>query len=206
HQGAFDQRRSLLVEPDSSRKHVASRLSPIKLNHVEAHAIARPDEPDHLDIEVCLRSLQGQCEEELGEGCYRDFELHFALQLQALTIHDGGMEDAAIRRPGQIAATIAGRRPRFATNGYISAPALFDLVWVTPRRAGPIGIAARPAVEIWRRSRVAVIDLPIGIEVPVSFAHAVDGPRSIERQPRDLVRRTSDRPIGTSSSSASILI
>src|SRR5262249_56321755 len=101
----------------------ACRLSPIKLSHVEAHAIARPDEPDQLDIEVGLRS-QRQCEEELGEGCYRDFELHFALQPQALTIDDGGMEDAAIRHPRQIAATIAGGRPRFATDGYICDMAL----------------------------------------------------------------------------------
>src|SRR5262249_34109200 len=55
--------------------------------------------------------------------------------------------------------------------------------------------------------RVAVSDLPIGIEVPVSFAHAAEiGPCSIERETRNLVRRTSDRPIGTPSSSASILI
>src|SRR5262249_29346252 len=144
HQGAFDQRRSLLVEPDSSRKHVASRLSPIKLNHVEADAIARPDQPDHLDIEVGLRLRQRQCEEELAEGCYRDSVLHFALQLQALTIDDGGMEDAAIRRPGQIAATIAGGRPRFPTEGYICDMALFDLVAVD-------AISARHAtVEILR--------------------------------------------------------
>src|SRR5262249_154992 len=45
HHGTFDQRRSLLVDPErwlSSREHVVSRLSPIKLNHVEADAIARP--------------------------------------------------------------------------------------------------------------------------------------------------------------------
>src|SRR6266487_2243769 len=67
-------------------------LSPIKLNHVEADAIARPDEPDHLDIKIGLRSLQRQCEEELGEGCYRDIELLFPCQLEALTIDNGGME------------------------------------------------------------------------------------------------------------------
>src|SRR5262249_13198532 len=103
HYGTFDQRRSLLVEPErwlSSRNHVAARPSPIKLNHVVADAIARPDKPDHLNIEVGLRSLQRQCEEELAEGCDWDIELHFALQLQALTIDDGGMEDAAIWRPG----------------------------------------------------------------------------------------------------------
>src|SRR6266446_9078984 len=38
-------------------------LSPIKLNHVEADAIARPDEPD---LEVGLRLPQRQCEEELA--------------------------------------------------------------------------------------------------------------------------------------------
>src|SRR5262245_42930324 len=116
------------------------------------------------------------------------------------------MEDAAIRRPEQIAATIAGGRPRFATDGYICDMALFDLVAVNAISARRIVIARRSAVGIWRGSRVAVIDLPIGIEVPVSFAHAVDGPRSIEREPRDLVRRTSDRPIGTSASSARIHI
>src|SRR5215471_4619776 len=170
-------------------------LSPIKLNHVEADAIARPDQPDHLDIEVGLRYRQRQCEEELAEGCYRDTELLFAHQLQALTIDDGGMEDAAIRRPGQIAATIAGGRPRFPTEGYICDMALFDLVAVDAISARHIGIARQSTVEIWRGSRVAVINLPIGIEVPVSFAHAVAGPRSIEREPRDMVRRTSDRPI-----------
>src|SRR5262249_61636050 len=118
----------------------------------------------------------------------------------------GGWRGGATGPPEQPPATIAGRRPRFATNGYICDPALFVLVVVNAISARRIGIPRRSAVEIWRRSRVAVIDLPIGIEVPVSFAHAVDGPRSIERQPRDLVRRTSDRPIGTSSSSASILI
>ena len=90
------------------------------------------------------------------------------------------MEDAAIRSPGQI-ATIAGGRPRFPTEGYICDMALFDLVAVNAISARRIGIARRSAVEIWRGSRVAVIDLLIGIEVPVSFAHAVDGPRSIER-------------------------
>src|SRR5262245_61833178 len=116
------------------------------------------------------------------------------------------MEDAAIRHPGQIAATIAGGRPRFATDGYICDMALFDLVAVNAISARHIVIARCSAVEIWRGSRVGVIDLPIGIEVPVSFAHAVDGPRSIKREPRDRVRRTSDRPIGTSSNSARIHI
>src|SRR5262249_50965589 len=123
-------------------------LSPIKLNHVEADAIARPDEPDHLDIKVGLRSRQRQCEEELAEGCYRDSGLHFALQLQALTIDDGGMEDAAIRRPGQIAATIAGGRPRFPAAGYICGTALFDLVAVNAISARHIGVARRATVEI----------------------------------------------------------
>src|SRR6516162_862666 len=181
-------------------------LSPIKLNDVEAHAIARPDKPDHLNIEVGLRPLQRQCEKELAEGCDWDIELHFALQLQALTIDDGGMEDAAIRRPGQIAATIAGGRPRFPTDGYICDMAFFDLIAVNPVSARHIGIARRSTGESWRGFRVAVIDPPIGLEVPVSFAHAVDGPRSIEREPRDPVRRTSDRPIGTPSSRASTLL
>src|SRR5262249_19732580 len=194
HRGTFDRRRSSLVEPErwlSSRKHVASRCSsPIKLNHVEADAIARPDEPDHLDIEVGLRSPQRQCEEELAEGCYRDIVLLFPRQLQALTIDNGGMQDAAIRRPGQIAAAIASRRPRFPTDGYICDTALLDLVAVN-------AISARHAtVEILRGFRVAVIDLPIAIEVPVSFAHAVDRPASIERETRNLLRRTADRPIG----------
>jgi len=123
-------------------------LSPIKLNHVEAHAIARPDEPDHLDIEVGLRSRQRQREEELAEGCYRDSGLHFAHQLQALTIDDGGMEDAAIRRPGQIAATIAGGRSRFPAEGYICDLALFDLVAVNAISARHIAIARRATVEI----------------------------------------------------------
>src|SRR5262249_60118744 len=118
--------------------------SPIKLNHVEADAIARPDEPDHLDIEVGLRSRQRQCEEELAEGCYRDVGLLFAHQLQALTIDDGGMEDAAIRRPGQIAATIAGGRSRFPAEGYICDLALFDLVAVNAISAPHIAVA-RPA-------------------------------------------------------------
>src|SRR5262245_31443214 len=110
------------------------------------------------------------------------------------------MEDAAIRRPGQIAATIAGGRPRFPTEGYICDMALFDLVAVN-------AIPARHAtVEILRGFRVAVIDLPIAIDVPVSFAHAVDRPASIEREPRDPVRTTSNRPIGTPSSSAGVLI
>src|SRR5262245_57551205 len=129
-------------------------LSPIKLNHVEADAIARPDEPDQLDIEVGLRSRQRQCEEELAEGCDRDSGLHFAHQLQALTIDDGSMEDAAIQRPGQI-ATIAGGRPRFPTNGYIGDMALFDLVAVNAISARHIGIARRSTVETWRGFRVA---------------------------------------------------
>src|SRR5262249_43062229 len=124
-------------------------LSPIKLNHVEADAIARPDEPDHLDIEVGLRSRQRQCEEKLAEGCYRDIELHFALQLQALTIDDGGMEDAAIRRSGQIAATIAGGRPRFPTEGYICDTALFDLVAVNAISARHIRVARRTTGWSW---------------------------------------------------------
>src|SRR5262249_11309840 len=89
-----------------------------------------------------------QCEEELAEGCYWDIELHFALQLQALTIDDGGMEDAAIRRPGQTAATIAGGRPRFPTEGYICDTALFDLVTVNAISARHIGVACRATVEI----------------------------------------------------------
>src|SRR5262245_5416121 len=122
-------------------------LSPIKLNHVEADAIARPDEPDHLDIEVGLRSIQGQCEEELAKGCYRDIELLLARQLQALTIDNGGMEDAAIRRLGQIAAAIAGGRPRFPTHGYICDTTLFDLIAVNAKSARHIGIARRASVE-----------------------------------------------------------
>src|SRR6516164_5611468 len=182
-------------------------LSPIKLNHVEADAIARPDEPDQLDIEVGLRSRQRQCEEELAEGCYGDTGLHFALQLQALTINDGSMEDAAIRRPGQIAAPIVFGRDRSPTERYICDMALFYLVAVNAISARHIGIARRSTVEIWRGFRVAVIDLPIGIEVPVSFAHAAEiGPCSIERETRDPVRTTSNRPIGTPSSSAGVLI
>src|SRR5262249_27520007 len=182
-------------------------LSPIKLNHVEADAIARPHKPDHLDIEVGLRYRQRQCEEELAEGCYRDTELLFAHQLQVLTIDDGGMEDAAIRRPGQIAATIAGGRPRFPTEGYICDTALFDLVTVNAISARHIGVACRATVEILLGVRVAVIDLPIDIQVPGSFAHsAYIWARSIKRETRDPVRRTSDRPIGTPSSSASLLI
>src|SRR5262245_43246323 len=78
--------------------------------------------------------------------------------------------------------------------------ALLDLVAVN-------AIAARHAtVEILWGFRVAVIDLPIAIEVPVSFAHAVDRPASIEREPRDPVRTTSNRPIGAASCRASILI
>ena len=78
--------------------------------------------------------------------------------------------------------------------------ALLDLVAVN-------AIPARHAtVEILWGFRVAVIDLPIAIEVPVSFAHAVDRPASIEREPRDPVRTTSNRPIGTPSSSAGVLI
>src|SRR5262245_43104120 len=84
--------------------------------------------------------------------------------------------------------------------------ALFDLIAVNAVSARHIGIARRSTGESWRGFRVDVIDPPIGIEVPVSFAHAADGPRSIEREPRDLVRRTSNRPIGTPSSSASIPI
>src|SRR5262249_25605234 len=127
-------------------------LSPIKLNHVEADAIARPDEPDHLDIEVGLRSRQRQCEEELAEGCYRDIVLLFPRQLQALTIDDGSMEDAAIRRPEQIATTIAGGRPRFPTEGYICDTALLDFVAVN-------AISARQAtLEILRRVPAALLE------------------------------------------------
>src|SRR5262249_9619180 len=104
-------------------------------------------EPDQLDIEVGLRSRQRQCEEELAEGCYRDSGLHFAHQLQALTIDDGGMEDAAIRRPGQIAAAIAGGRPRFPTDGYIGDLAWFDLVAVPALWARHMGVARRAPVE-----------------------------------------------------------
>src|SRR5262249_61520266 len=114
----------------------------------------------------------------------------------------GGRGGAGIRRPGQIIATIAGGRPRSPTEGYICDPALFDLVAVNAISARHIGIARRSTVETWRGSRVAVIDLPIGLEVPVSFAHAVAEPRSIEREPRDPVRRASDRPIGTPASRA----
>src|SRR5215831_9041061 len=103
-------------------------LSPIKLDHVEAHAIARPDEPDHLDIEVGLRSRQRQREKELAEGCYRDSGLHFALQLQALTMDDGSRVNASIRLPGQIAVSLAAVRSRFRDEPDICGVALFDLV------------------------------------------------------------------------------
>src|SRR5262245_64106254 len=71
-------------------------LSPIKLNHVEAHAIARPDESDHLDIEGGLRARQRQGEEELAEGWYRASERTFGLQLKAEEITYGSGEAAAI--------------------------------------------------------------------------------------------------------------
>src|SRR5262249_39276943 len=181
-------------------------LSPIKLNHVEADAIARPDQPDHLDIEVGLRYRQRQCEEELAEGCYRDTDLLFAHHLQVLTIDEGGMEDAAIRRPGQIAATIAGGRPRFPTEGYICDMALFDLVAVDAISARHIGIARQSTVEILRGSRGAVINLTLGIELPFSSAHAAEmGHCSIGGEPRTVVWRSSDRPMGPSSCSTSIL-
>src|SRR5262249_5309266 len=113
---------------------------------------------------------------------------------------EGGREEGAPGLPDKLPATIAGGRPRFPTEGYICDMALFDLVAVN-------AISARHAtVEILRGFRVAVIDLPITIEVPVSFAHAVDRPASIEREPRDPVRTTSNRPIGTPSSSAGVLI
>src|SRR6266516_6576591 len=85
--------------------------------------------------------------------------------------------------------------------------ALFDLVAINAISARHIGIARRSTVEIWRGSRVAVINLPIGIEVPVSFAHPAEiGPCSIKRETRNLVWRTADRPIGAPSCRASILI
>jgi hypothetical protein len=61
HHGTFNQRRSLLAPPErssSSRNHVRilPDASSVKLNDVEADAIARPGEPDHLDIEVGFRS------------------------------------------------------------------------------------------------------------------------------------------------------
>src|SRR5262249_9850951 len=114
------------------------------------------------------------------------------------------MEDAAIRHPGQVAATIAGGRPRFATDGYICDMALFDLVAVNAISARRIGVARRSAVEIWGASHGGGSVLPLRMQVPGSFVPAADGPRSIKREPRDVVRRTSDRPIGTSSSSARI--
>src|SRR5262249_20086007 len=84
--------------------------------------------------------------------------------------------------------------------------AFFDLIAVNAVSARHIGIARRSTGESWRGFRVAVIDLPIGIEVPVSSAHAAEiGPCSIERETRNLVRRTSDRPIGSSSCTPSIL-
>ena len=52
-----------------------------------------------------------------------------------------------------------------------------------------------------------MIDLPVGIEVPVSFADTFEiRPCLIERQPSDPIRATSDRPIGTASGSARIHI
>src|SRR5262249_17009239 len=117
------------------------------------------------------------------------------------------MEDAAIRRPGQIAATIAGGRSRFPTEGYICDMALFDLVAVDAISARHISIARRSTVEIRRGARGAVIKLPIRSEGPISCAHAAQiRTSSIERETRNLVWRTSDRPIGTSSCSTSILI
>jgi Na+-driven multidrug efflux pump len=71
----------------------------------------------------------------------------FPCQLQALTIDNGGMEDAAIRRPGQIAAAIASGRPRFPTDGYICHTALFDLVAINAISARHIGFARRSTVE-----------------------------------------------------------
>src|SRR5262249_23947162 len=53
----------------------------------------------------------------------------------------------------------------------------------------------------------AMIDFPIGIKVPVSFADpAVEiSPRLIERQTGDLIRGISNRPIGSAPAHAAIL-
>src|SRR5262249_37209684 len=147
---------------------------------------------------------QRQREEELAESCYRHIGL--VQRRQILAIDDGGMENAAIGHRGQIAATVAGGRSRFAAGGHVSDKALFDLIAVNAVSARHIGVAARATVERWCIVRACVINLPIGIEVPVTFSHpAPTRPCSIERKTRNLIRRTSDRPIGTPASGASIL-
>src|SRR5262249_55501073 len=69
-----------------------------------------------------------------------------------------------------------------------------------------IGVAPRSTVDC-SSVLACVVNLPIGIEVPVAFSHpAPTRPCSIERKTRNLVRRTSDRPIGTPASCANILL
>src|SRR5262249_59959178 len=129
-------------------------------------------------------------EEGLAEGVSGAIVRRFPRQLQALTIDDGGMENAAIGHRRQIAATEAGGRSRFATRRHISDTPLADLVAVNAVSTRYIGITWTSLIDHCRRSGIgSVINLPIGTEVPVSLAHPAEiGPCSIERESRDLRR------------------
>src|SRR5262249_61482253 len=100
------------------------------------------------------------------------------------------MEDAAIRHPGQIAATIAGGRPRFATDGYICDMALFDLVAVNAISAPGIQVAARFTGESFRESRGRGIGPPTGNRNPGFIPHYLGCGRMIREEALGLERRT----------------
>src|SRR5262249_22150206 len=118
----------------------------------------------------------------------------------ALAIDDSGMKSAPIWcRCRQIAASVAGGRPGFPARRHVVDITLLDLVAVDAESAR----RSRPQIGRWGGS---VIDVPVGIEVPVAFADTFDTGCLIERQTNDLVRGAPDRPVGAPSGSARINI
>src|SRR5207248_133664 len=104
----------------------------------------------------------------------------------------------------QIAASVAGGCPGFPASGHICDITLLDLVAVDAVSTRHIARRSLGQIGWWWG---CVIDLPIGVEVPVAFADTFEmGPCLIERQTGDLIRRTPDRPVGTPSGSACIPI
>jgi hypothetical protein len=60
------------------------------LNHIEISTVVGFHQPDNLDIEIALRSLQRQRKKELSKCCDRNAGLSTADQPQTLAIDDRG--------------------------------------------------------------------------------------------------------------------
>ena len=91
--------------------------------------------------------------------------MRITFQAQALAIDDSGIKNAPVGRRRKIVAEVAGRCAGFPARRHIRDITLLDLVAVH-------AVTARYGVALGRiwRGRASVIDLPIGVEVPVAFA------------------------------------